>query len=86
VDRYRGRQEAVRLPAERRACTYDHLVPNWLSDNMEMFWSKKFLAPNNPDLNPMDYSEWSVIERVINKSRHRNVTSPQAAIETAFRQ
>jgi len=27
---------------------------------------------------------WSVIERVINKSRHPNVTSLQAAIEAAF--
>jgi len=37
---------------------------NWLSDNMEMFWSKEFWFPNSPYLNPMDYYVWSVIERV----------------------
>lgn len=32
-----------------------HLVQNWLSDNMNMFWSKEFCPPNSPDLNPLDY-------------------------------
>jgi len=32
----------------------------------------------------MDYYVWNVIERVINKSKHPNVTSLQVAIETAF--
>jgi len=64
--------------------THIHLVQNWLSNNMEMFWSKEFWPPNSPNLNLMDYYVWSVIERVINKSRHSNVTSLQVAIEAAF--
>jgi len=43
-----------------------------LSGNMEMFWSKEFWLPNSPDLNPMDYYVWSVIERVTNKSRSQH--------------
>ena len=61
-----------------------HLVQNWLSDNVDMFWSKEFWPPNSPDLNPLDYYVWSVIERVTNKSKHLNVASLQAAIEAAF--
>lgn len=61
-----------------------HLVQNWLSDNVDMFWSKEFWPPNSPDLNPMDYYVWSVVERVANKTRHPNVTSLRAAIEAAF--
>lgn len=61
-----------------------HLVQNWLSDNMDMFWSKEFWPLNSPDLNPLDYYVWSVVERVTNKSRHPNVTSLQTAIEAAF--
>jgi len=38
-------------------------VQNWLSDNMEMFWSKEFWPPNSPDLNPMNFYVWNVIER-----------------------
>ena len=45
---------------------------------------KEFWSPNNPDLNPLDYYVWSVIERVTNKSRHSNVTSLRIAIEAAF--
>jgi len=61
-----------------------HLVQNWLSDNVDMFWSKEFWPPNSPDLNPLDYHVWSVVERIINKSQHPNVTSLRTAIETAF--
>lgn len=52
-----------------------HLVQKWLSDNVDMFWSKEFWPPNSPDLIPLDYYVWSVVERVTNKSRHPNVTS-----------
>ncbi|KAG5313072.1 MOS1T transposase, partial [Pseudoatta argentina] len=41
--------------------------------------------PNSPDLNPLDYYVWSVVERVTNKSRHPNVTSLRTAIEVAFK-
>jgi len=38
-------------------CTGSHkpLVQNWLSDNIDMFWSKEFWLPNSSDLNPLDY-------------------------------
>jgi len=61
-----------------------HLVQNWLSDNIDMFWSKDFWPPNSPDLNPLDYYVWGVVERDSNKARHPNVASLQAAIEAAF--
>ena len=47
-------------------------------------WSKKFWPPNSPDLNPLNYYVWSLVERVTNKSRHPNVTSLKIAIEAAF--
>jgi len=61
-----------------------HLVQNWLSDNIDMFWSKDFWPPNSPDLNPLDYYVWGVVERDSNKAKHPNVASLQAAIEAAF--
>jgi len=61
-----------------------HLVQNWLSDNIDMFWSKEFWPPNSPDLNLLDYYVLSVVESVTNKSKHLNVTSLRAAIEAAF--
>uniref|UniRef100_A0A914XGD6 Tc1-like transposase DDE domain-containing protein n=1 Tax=Plectus sambesii TaxID=2011161 RepID=A0A914XGD6_9BILA len=60
------------------------LIQNRLSDNVDMFWSKDFWPPNSPDLNPLDYYVWSVVETQTYKSRHPNVASLRAAIESAF--
>lgn len=63
----------------------NYLVQRWLSDNVDLLWSKELWPPNSPDLNPLDYYVWSVIERVSNKSMpHRDVASLQATIEEAF--
>ena len=55
-----------------------HLVQNWLSDNMEMFWSKEFWLPSSPDLNPMDYYAWGVYRaHVLTNGVGRGVLSQQ---------
>ena len=63
-----------------------NLVQNWLEENLEenMFWSKEFWPPNSPDLNPMDYYVWGVIEREVNKTFHENTDSLHAAIVDAM--
>lgn len=60
-----------------------HLVQNWLSDNMEMFSSKEFWPPSSPDLNPLDYYAWGVLQRQSNKCAHDTVDSLRAAINDA---
>jgi len=66
------------------APVHSHLIQNWLSDNVDMFWSTEFWPPNSPDLNPLDYYVWSVVERITNKSTHSNMTSLRTTIEAAF--
>ena len=61
-----------------------NLVQEWLLKNLDMFWSKNIWPPNSPDLNPLDYFVWGVIERETNKSRHANTDSLTAAIKTSF--
>jgi len=51
-----------------------HLIQNWLSDNVDVFWFNEFWFPNSPDLNAVDCYVCSVVERDTNKSRHSNVT------------
>ena len=60
-----------------------HQVQNWLDDNVDMFWPKQFWPPNSPDLNPLDFYLWSVLERESNKRSHNSVDSLRAAIEEA---
>jgi len=76
-------EEDLRYKSYIKESHTSHLIQNWLSDNIDMFWSKEFWPPNSPDLNPLNYYVWSV-ERVINKSRHLNVMSLRTAIEAAF--
>ncbi len=45
------------------ACT-SHLEQNWCEDNLDMFWSKSFWPTSSPDLNPIDYLVWGILERV----------------------
>ena len=60
------------------------LVPNWLDENAQMFWSKDFWPPNFPDLNPMDYYVWGTLERMTNKNPHHNLDSLRTAIVEAM--
>ena len=46
---------------------HDHITPN--------MWS-----PSSPDLNPLDYYVWGVVEREINKHSHNMLDSLRAAI------
>lgn len=56
-----------------------HLVQYWLLNYVDVFWSKEFCPPNNPDLKPLDFCAWSVIERVTNK-----FTTKRCLIESHF--
>ena len=51
-----------------------HLIQNWLSDNVDIFWSKEFWSPNSPDLNLLDYYVWS------NWKDHKQVSASQCDI------
>ena len=58
-----------------------HLVQNWLSDNIQKFWSKELSPPNSPDLNPMDYYVWGVLKRDSNKVSQPTAESLRSAID-----
>lgn len=60
-----------------------HLVQNWVSDELDMAWTKEFWPPSSPDLNPLDYYVWGVLERETNKRAHNNTDSLRDAIEEA---
>jgi len=66
---------------------------NRIKDSTDALWGCQelpsrarlpFWSSNSPNLNPLDYYVWSVVERVTNKSRHPNMMSLRTAIEAAF--
>ena len=59
-------------------------VQSWLHNNVPEFWPKDLWPPYSPDLNPLDYYVWSVIERVSNKRAHTDTQTLTVAIQRAF--
>ena len=49
------------------------MVQAWSKDNFKSFWSKELWPPFSPDLNPMDFGIWSILERKACAVSHSNV-------------
>lgn len=52
----------------------------WLNENVPYYWSPDVWPPSSPDLNPMDYYMWGVVERETNKHPHNNLDSLRQSI------
>lgn len=48
---------------------------NWLADNVPYHWSPELWPPSSPDLNPLDYYVWGVVERETNARPHNTIQS-----------
>ena len=56
------------------------IVQTWCEDEFHAFWSKELWPPSSPDINPLDYHCWGVVERQSNKRAHNTVDSLRATI------
>ena len=57
----------------------------WLAANLAGFWEKTLWPPSSPDLNPLDFSIWSVVESKACKTSHNNVASLKISVAKAWR-
>lgn len=60
------------------------LVQDWLKAHTNDFISPKEWPPYSPDLNPLDYSVWSVLEAKACARPHSNVASLKRALLKAW--
>ena len=56
----------------------------WLKKAFPNFWSKGLWPPNSPDLNPMDYSIWGLMETKACSKPHPNISSLRISIAKAW--
>uniref|UniRef100_A0A914E349 Tc1-like transposase DDE domain-containing protein n=1 Tax=Acrobeloides nanus TaxID=290746 RepID=A0A914E349_9BILA len=56
----------------------------WLKDHFSDFIKKDEWPASSPDLNPLDYSIWSLLEADVNAEEHNSVESLKNAISEAF--
>jgi len=54
-------------------------VQEWMTNNMT-FWPKKMWPSSSPDLNPLDFAVWGVMDRNARATSHPNVDSLKTAI------
>ena len=47
----------------------------WLTTNCPDFISFKEWPPSSPDLNPLDFSIWGILETIVNAKQHRSLES-----------
>ena len=55
-------------------------VQNFCRRNFADFWPADFWPSSSPDLNPLDYAIWGVLEESVNATSHPNIESLKAAI------
>ena len=56
----------------------------WCQAHFPGFWSKEVWPPSSPDLNPMDFCVWSVLEADACASSHVSVEALKSSLEKAW--
>ena len=57
---------------------------NWCHDHLPRFWSKEMWPPCSPDLNPMDFSVWSILEAKACGKFHRSVDDLKRSLQRSW--
>ena len=61
-----------------------NVIQNWCRDHIPIFWSKEMWSPSFPDLNPMDFSVWSILESKACKKIHHTVDDLKHSLRRAW--
>lgn len=59
-------------------------VQQWCQNNLYDFISSSQWPPNSPDINPLDYSVWAVLEKKACSTPHKSLDSLKAALKKAW--
>lgn len=59
-------------------------VQTWCKENFPGFWGSDLWPPSSPDLNPMDFSIWSILEREACSTYHKSISSLKSALVRAW--
>jgi transposase len=56
------------------------MFKRWLSEHYPNFITKEEWLPNSPDLNPLEYAVWSILEEKACAKPHKDVESLKRAL------
>ena len=72
------------LPTKRQTSHTANSVQAWCRCNFKGFWEKEFWPPSSPDLNPMDFGLWSILETKACRTSHPNLDSLKRKLTSAW--
>lgn len=61
-----------------------NISQKWCREHFNKFWNKEIWPPSSPDINPMDFAIWSIIESEVSKISYSNLESLKKAITKAW--
>ena len=56
----------------------------WCKEHFPSFWTKDLWPPSLPDLNPMDFCVWGILEKEACSSPHNNLEDLRASLKRAW--
>ena len=56
----------------------------WCEEHFPSFWTKDLWPPSSPDLNPMDFCVWGILEKEACSSPHNNLEDLRASLKRAW--
>lgn len=63
-----------------------NVTQNWCHDHLPRFWSKEMWPPCSPDVNPMDFSVWSILESKACGKFHRSVDDLKRSLQRSWKE
>ena len=62
------------------------LVQDFCEKNFKNFWANDLWPPSSPDLNPMDFGIWSILEQNACAKSHKNVDMLKCKLVKCWKQ
>ena len=56
----------------------------WCEEHFPSFWTKDLWPPSSPNLNPMDFCVWGILEKEACSSPHNNLEDLRASLKRAW--
>ena len=56
----------------------------WCKTNFKGFWEKEVWPPSSPDLNPMDFGIWSILEQKACSTSHPNIETLKQKLKASW--
>ena len=77
-------EQGVTLQQDGATSHMANSVQAWCRCNFKGFWEKELWPPSSPDLNPMDFGLWSILETKACRTSHPNLDSLKRKLTSAW--